>query len=352
MRRYIIIGSILIAVILVVLLYPGPIPYTIRTVGKIVPSLEFVVSRDISGVMSVILRNNYDGKIDLYYAADFERGDPVKFYLDESMVSGNAIAEGDTIGMIESKELELELVRLNGDLASQRTLLDVALSGEKESLIREAENRLAYAQEAYNEQQKIVERLKRLYEADFVPYQDYELALNTLNLNKIDIDIAEAILKSAETGVKQQEIDLIRLGISNIEKEIETLHATYEDYTILSPLSGIVFESTLGDTLVKIGDTTSYAVVIPLEITSIASVYTGQKIEFLVDRLDETFEGEIIRMGNTVHMMNGQQVILVTASLRADNKVLLSGLMVRCSIICEPMTLRKHIRRSFFAFLK
>ncbi len=352
MKRYILIGSILAAVILVVMLYPGEIAYDIETIGKILPHKEWIVSRDMSGVMSAVMRDNSKGKIDLYYVADFERGDPVKFHLNENMISGMRVSVGDTVGYIESKVLKLELVRLNGELNSQKSLLNVALSGEKEPLIEEAENRLAYAREAYDEQIKIVERLKRLSESDFVPYQEYELALNTLNLYKIDIDIAEAVLKSAETGVKQEEIEMIRLGISNIENEIETLQETFEDYTIVAPLTGVVFESTLGDTLVKIGDTSSYTVTIPLEITNAANVQPGQKVEYLVDRLDDKLFGEILWMGNVIHFMNGQQIILVTASLEATHKNLLNGLIVRCSIICEPMCLREHIRRSFFAFLK
>ncbi|MFC1490873.1 hypothetical protein ACFL6K_06650, partial [Candidatus Latescibacterota bacterium] len=111
MRRYIIITSIILAAIFFVLIYPGDIPYRISTVGKILPHMEWVITRDISGVMSGILRDNSLGRIDSYYVADFERGDPVKFNLHQSIVSGIQISEGDTIGWIESKELELEIVR-------------------------------------------------------------------------------------------------------------------------------------------------------------------------------------------------------------------------------------------------
>ncbi|MFC1551936.1 HlyD family secretion protein [Candidatus Latescibacterota bacterium] len=352
MRRYIIIGSILLAAILIIMVYPGDIPYNIKTVGKILPIKEWVVTRDMSGVMSAILRDNNLGQVNSYYVADFERGDPVRFFLNDSIYIGMEISVGDTIGWIESKELELEIVRVSGELKVQKSLLDVAASGEKESLVLEEVKRVEHAREEYAGQEKIVARLKELYEADFGPYQDYEIALNTLNLLKKNIDIAEAELITVQTGLKPEEINLISLGISNLGDELDTLQDIYKDYTITSPISGLVFESTLGDTLVKIGDISSYSVIIPLEINSMDNVYPGQKIEYMIDRVDETFEGEIVRMGNVIHVMNGQQVILVTANLDYSEKVLLNGLMVRLSIICEPMTLREHILRSFFAFLK
>jgi hypothetical protein len=352
MRRYIIIGSILLAAIIFIMVYPGDIPYEIKTVGKILPIKEWVVTRDMSGVMSAILRDNSLGQIESYYVADFERGDPVRFHLHPSINIEMQISEGDTVGWIESNELELELVRIRGLLDTQKLLLKVAESGEKESLVLEEERRVEHAREEYAGQEKIVTRLKELYEADFGPYQDYETALNELNLLKINIDIAEQELKTVQTSTKPEEVAMISQGIDNLEKEIEALLDTYEDYTITSPLSGVIFESTLGDTLVKIGDISSYSVVIPLGINSMGNVHPGQKIEYMIDRVEETFEGTIERMGNVIHLLNGQQVILVNANLEYSDKVLLNGLLVRCSIICEPMTLREHVRRSFFAFLK
>ena len=352
MRRYIIIGSILLAAILIIMVYPVDIPYNIKADGKILPIKNLVIIRDLNSVISVILRDNSLGKIDSYYSVDFERGDPGRFDLHKSVIPGMNISEGDTVGWIETKFIEMELVRLNGELKSQKSLLNVALSGEKESLILEAEKNLAYATETFSEQEKIVSRLKRLSETGFVPYQDYEIALNLLNLYGIDIEIKEAELLSAETGLKPEEIEMITLGISNLEDEIKSLQHTYEEYTIISPFSGVVFESSLGDTLAEIGDISSYSVIIPLEIKSMENVTPGQKIEYYIDNVKATFEGEIVRIGNVIHILNGQQVILVTANLDYSEKVLLNGLMVRLSIICEPMTLREHVRRSFFAFLK
>ena len=82
----------------------------------------------------------------------------------------------------------------------------------------------------------------------------------------INIEIAEAQLKSLQTGFKQEEIEMISARIDGIKKEIDTLLSRHENYTLTSPLSGIVFDTFSGDTLVTIGDTSHYIALIPLKI--------------------------------------------------------------------------------------
>ena len=133
-------------------------------------------------------------------------------------------------------------------------------------MILEAERVLEHARETFDEHQKIVARLEKLSGSGFVPYQDYEIALSTRNLFMINIEIAEAQLKSVQTGLKQEEVEMISSQITSLEEEIDTLLERSENYTLTSPLSGVVFETSPGDTLVSIGDTSSYTVIIPLKL--------------------------------------------------------------------------------------
>ncbi|HUT62477.1 MAG TPA: hypothetical protein VMZ04_00835 [Anaerolineae bacterium] len=57
-------------------------------------------------------------------------------------------------------------------------------------------------------------------------------------------------------------------------------------------------------------------------------------------------------MGNVVHILNGEQVLLATASLNAQNKDILNGTMTRCSIVCEPLTPREYLVRSVVSIFK
>ena len=346
MIRYLLIWITILAGVIVILFYPGKFPYSLEVVGKIFPQKQWVITQSLNGVLTAVLRDNIQGKIDSYFVTEIERGDPVRFNIHRSIVTGAHVAKGDTIGWIDSNELERQLAQLNGELRSQKALLRVASTGEKESMVLEAERVLEHARETYDEHRKIVARLEKLSGSGFVPYQDYEIALSTQNLFMINIGIAETQLKSVQTGLKQEEVEMISLQITSLEEEIDTLLERSENYTLTSPLSGVVFETSLGDTLVTIGDTSSYTVIIPLKLKSRNYVNLQQKVKYTIEGINTLFSGKILKLGNVAHILNGEQVLLVTASLDAQSKDLLNGAMTRCSIVCEPLTPREHLVRS------
>lgn len=352
MKRYLLIGFTILAGVIVILFYPGKFPYSLEVVGKIFPHKQWVVTQSFNGVLTAVLRDNIQGKIDSYFVTEVERGDPVRFNIHRSIVTGVYVAKGDTIGWIDSNELERQLVQLNRELRSQKALLRVASTGEKESMVLEAERVLEHARETYDEHRKIVARLEKLSGSGLVPYQDYEIALSTQNLFKINIEIADAQLQSVQTGLKQEEIEMISSQITSLEEEIDTLLERSENYTLTSPLSGVVFETTPGDTLVNIGDTSSYTVIIPLKLKSRNYVNLQQKVKYNIEGINTSLSGNILKLGNVVHILNGEQVLLATASLNAESKNLLNGIITRCSIVCEPLTLREHFVRSVTSVFK
>jgi len=352
MKRYILIGITILAAVIVILFYPGNFPYSLEVVGKIFPHKEWVVTQSLNGVLTAVLRDNTLGKFDSYFVTEFERGDPVRLNIHRSIVPGAYVSKGDTIGWIDSNEIERQLAQLNGELQSQKALLRVASTGEKESMVLEAERVSEHARKTFDEHKEIVDRLKKLYESGFVPYQDYEIALSTQNLFMINIGIAEAQLQSVQTGLKQEEIEMISSQITSLEKEIDTLLNRLDNYTLTSPLSGVVFETIPGDTLVDIGDTSPYTVIIPLKLKSRNYVSLQQKVKYTIEGIHTSFYGEILKLGNVVHILNGEQVLLATASLNAQNKDILNGTMTRCSIVCEPLTPREYLVRSVVSIFK
>jgi hypothetical protein len=352
MKRYILIGLITIAIVTVILFYPGKFPYSLEVVGKILPLKEWVVIQGRNGLLTAVLRDNSLGKFDSYYVTEIERGDPIRFNIHQSVAPGHYITKGDTIGWIDSNEIERQLVQLNRELQAQKGLLRIASTGEKESMVLEARRVLDHARETYDEHQKIVARLEKLSGSGFVPFQEYEIALNTQNLFMINIKIAEAQLQSVQTGLKQEEIDMIASQIENLEEEIGVLRVRLDKYVLISPLSGMVFETLPGDTLINIGDISSYTVIIPLKLKSSACVGLQQQVKFSIEGSNSAFDGKITKLGNVVHILNGEQVILATAHLDTQSNNILNGSLIRCSIICDQLTLREHIIRSVVTVIK
>ena len=336
---------IIAAVILVILLYPGKIPNSIEAVGRITPYREWIINRGRDGLLMATLRNNVHGTVETYSVTQFERGDPVKFRFNRFINSGTQVSIGDTVGWIDSSEIERQLVQLEGELKTQRALLHMAETGEKESLIQEAEKRLEHAHEQVEEQRKIVERTKNLFETNFVPEQDYEIAKSTLRLFELNIEIAKAQLQTMQSGTKKEEIDMISSQINAFEKDIDALSNKYKQYTITSPLSGTVFEISSADTLLIIGDTTSYLVMMPLQVKNRKYISSRQDVKVDIEGLDMSLYGRIVKCGNVVHVLRGNQVFIAIARLSTVNSDLLPGMFGKCSVICEPLRPREYLMR-------
>ncbi|MFC1528923.1 HlyD family secretion protein, partial [Candidatus Latescibacterota bacterium] len=348
-----------LATVVFVFSYPGKIPYSVKVVGRVLPSKQWIVNRDQNGQFSAILYDHLYEAVESYLFTEFERGDPVRFRIHPSIISGAQITRGDTVAWINSSELEREIVRLSGELRTQKALLRMAETGEKESLVEEAKKQIEHARSEYEEQQKIVERQKQLFETKFIPYQDYEIALSTLKLFSVNIEIAEAQLRTVQTGVKQEEIRMISSHITALEHEIETLLDRKENYTITSPITGMVLDTSVMDTavldanarenLVNISDISTYIVIIPMQLRVIEHVFTGQQVEFEIQGIRSPNKGIIARLGNVVRIMRDEQVIIATASLEGNGEPLLPGTVARCSIICEPITLYEYLFRAITA---
>jgi len=332
-------------IILFILLYPGKIPNSIEAIGRIMPCREWIITRGRDGLLMATLRNHVQGTVETYSVTQFERGDPVKFSFNRFINSGTHVSAGDTVGWIDSSEIERQLVQLEGELKTQRALLSMAETGEKESLIQEAEKRLEHAREQVEEQQKIVKRTKNLFETNFLPEQDYEIAKSTLRLFELNIEIAEAQLQTVQSGTKKEEIDMISSQINAFEKDIDALSNKYKQYNITSPLSGTVFEISSGDTLLIIGDTSSYLVTIPLQVKNRKYISNRQDVKVDIEGLGIPLYGRIVKRGNVVHVLNGNQVFIAIARLSTDNHDLLPGMFGKCSVICEPLRPREYIIR-------
>jgi len=130
---------------------------------------------------------------------------------------------GDTVGWVYSNELEQEWVQLRGELATEMASLRLYGTGEKESVIREAQLQLAYAKEQTELQRKEVARLQTLFRKKMVPESDMEVAEATLRLYEIQVDLAEAQLHTVQTGAKEEQIDWVRSRIRSLQNEIEAV---------------------------------------------------------------------------------------------------------------------------------
>ena len=343
--------AILIIVLLVRFL-PIQYPYKITSAGKILPAKSWIVSKGNSGQLISFLQNREKGVVDNYSVKEFERGDDIHLQLKEDFKIGKTIKEKDTVGFIYSNVIEMELARLQSELNVAKSTLDFNLTGEKESLIREAEENLKFYVSQAETQKKILERQKALREKNLISQEEYELTLNQAELNDISIAIAKARLESVSTGAKKEQIDLINSQIQSLEKQISVLRKRYTGYNLVSPINGVVSSLISGDTLFTISDNHKFIVMIPVKMGEVEFVKIDSEVEINYPLTNESQIGKIILIDNSVHNLSGQQVIFAVASIETNKELpssdynrLASGLMVECKIDGGTAGFYEHLKR-------
>ncbi|MCX6151171.1 MAG: HlyD family secretion protein [Ignavibacteriales bacterium] len=342
---------IILVVITIILLLPIKIPYSIKSPGKILSSKEWIVSRGADGRLITVLKDNKLGVSRNYSVSQFERGDAIQFSLRPNIANGSAINFTDTVASIYSNEIERQFVQLKGELEVAKASLATYETGEKQSVIKEEKERLEFMKKQAVEQKKVFQRLEALYQKKLVSEEEYEVSKGTSELNEINISIAEAHLQSVQTGVKKEQVDFIRSQIISLQKEISILQKRFNDYILISQISGVASRAMDGDTLLIVADTTEYIVLIPVKWEDRNYIAINQKVYLKPPDSGIKQDATLIRIDKSIHQLNGGQLFLVTAQLNSKLIDLLPGLMIQCSIECDPVRPIEYLRRMFKSIL-
>lgn len=340
-NKYIIISIAIVFIFLILL--PIKYPITIKTKGKMLAYKSWVISKGTDGRLLTSLTNNLSGISNNYTITQFERGDAVQFKLNDKILNDTTILQGDTIGFIISNEIQKDIERLRGQLETAKASLKVQTSSEKESIIAAEKNKLAFAQKELDEQTKLFERSKQLYERDLISRQDYEAAEAKYELAKINIEIAKQVLRTVESGAKEEEVKLTATTIDALENEIKILQSRYESNNIISPINGIVNRAFSSDTLLIINDTSKYVILLPVKWQESLKLSKEQNVNIYDDYITEIAKGKIVSIENSVKVINQTQYVITTVLLEDKIKNYKPGLIVNCEIEIGNVTATEFI---------
>jgi len=333
--------------IVIALLLPVKIPYSVNTPGKILPVREWIIIKGTDGRLITQLKNNQCGTIDNYSVSQFERGDAVHFKLKSDIISGAYVSANDTIAAVYSNEIERQYIQLQGELGVAMASLEVNKTGEKISVINEEKNLLEYRIEQMEQSKKQFERTEILFSKNLVSQEDYEIAKSTNELNKINVKISEAHLQSLITGSKPEQLDYIKAEISSLKNQIDLLQKRFENYTLVSPVNGIVNQFYSGDTILVISDTSAYVIISPVKWEERKYIALNQKVLIKVPDSRFSYDAKIIISKNEVQLLNRKQVFLITSLLSNKTDDIFYGLLVQCSIQCNSISPVEYITRMF-----
>ena len=97
------------------------------------------------------------------------------------------------------------------------------------------------------------------------------------------------------------------------------------------------------DTLLIVRDTSNYVIAMPVKWLSMERVSLQQNVEISARVPAFSFKGKVSNISQTTQLLNGEQIVWTTATVSNIPDQVLSGMIVDCSILCEPVTLLKYL---------
>lgn len=340
---------LLFLIILAVVIYflPVNLPLNLSARAKILPASEWIVARNDNGQIFTRLFDNRSGLSKNYSVSNFERGDDVRLIFRSDLKINSVVTTKDTIAKLYSNEIERQLTALKGSLEVAKASLKLNQTGDKASLVKMAEEQLAFQKKNAEEQRKILFRQEQLYQKKLISQEEYEISKGTAELNDLQIAIANANLETVRTGEKTEQIDFINSQIKSFENEIAILEKRTADFNIVPAIDGTISKLSIGDTLLIIQNTDDYFLMIPVNLKNQKYISIGEQVSFYSGADQTEFYGKIISINNSVEYLLGEPVIIVTAEIKNDNQPLNTGLITECKIHCGNMSIADHIKRFF-----
>lgn len=230
-------------------------------------------------------------------------GELLKSFVKE----GQSVHKGDTLFIIDSKEIQLQynqaLASYKSALAKYETIAQ-GVREEDKALLREV---VRQAQANYENARKDFERIKNLFETQSVYQKVFDDAKLKMEIAETQLKSAQENLQKAERGPLKSEIEAIKSAADAAKAQVELLQKKLNDAVIVAPIDGYIslinFESGelvgVGSLITKINNLDNVFVKIYVGAKDLAKVNLGKKAEINADAYpDKTFEGEIVFISN------------------------------------------------------
>ncbi|MCU0371525.1 MAG: hypothetical protein MUC31_08920 [Bacteroidales bacterium] len=344
-RRHILILFLILVVLTIFL--PIPVRYSFVASARIYPIKEWKLSRGTEeGFWSQTYNYETDALGD-FKNYRFERGDIAELVIREDLVFDAPVNSDETVARIESYYIENEIVRLKNLRDVEMANKNVVSTGEKESLVEQAQRQYSYALQQLDLEKKNFARQERLFRDSVITPADYDISENSLKLAEINAQVAYDQLQALSTGEKDPVVNLSEKIISSYEKEIERLETQKMQYTIATPIGGILSYKTEIGGILKVSDISKLLLKIPVAYQHSSYLNSLYKVTFSTPDNKITVNATFKGFDESVNLIQNQQFVIAHAVTTEPISGIYPGMIVQCRIYCDKVRLLEYLKRNF-----
>jgi HlyD family secretion protein len=215
---------------------------------------------------------------------------------------GDKVKQGDTIMIIDTEALRLQLNQQEAGTEISRAQLDLLRNGARKEDISIAESSLEQAQVNYNQAKNDLERLQKLYQTQTITKKQFDDAVSRFDLMNDQLSSAKENYNKIKNIARPEELKQAEAKLKQSNAIADLIKKNINDSYIVSPLNGIIVKKyfEVGETvtpmssLVKISDLANVELYIYVTEVELGKVKLGQKAEISVDAFkDKKFNGKV-----------------------------------------------------------
>jgi hypothetical protein len=344
-KRHILILLLILAILSIFL--PIPLRYSFVATAKVYPVKEWKLSRGTEeGFWSQTYNYETDALGD-FKNYRFERGDIAELVIREDLEFDSPIIANDTVAYIESYFIQNEITRLSNLRDIEKANMNVISTGQKQPMVEQAQRQYNYALQQLDLEKKNFARQERLFRDSVITPADYDVYENALKLAEINSQVAYNALMSLNTGEKDPVINLSEEKIISYEKEIERLESQKAQYTIATPISGLLNYNTETGGIIKVSDISRLLLKIPVQYRQSSYLSSLYKVTFSTPDNKITVNAEFKGFDQNINLIQNQQFVIARAVTTESTPGIYPGMVVQCRIYCDKVSLLEYLKRNF-----
>ena len=207
---------------------------------------------------------------------------------------GDRVQKGQVLARLDTRELKLQLQRLNAEIAAQQSTVDKLYNGTRPEEIRQAEGNLRQAQAAAEHAAGVYQRKRDIYTSIAgISQQELDNAYHDMEAKQATMSVAEAALQEAKAGPRQEDIAGAEAGLQALRNEQLRYIYLLSQYELQAPDDGVIRSR-----LLEAGDMASpskpvFKLSLPgkkwvrayVPETELGRVYEGQQARVYIDSL-------------------------------------------------------------------
>lgn len=215
---------------------------------------------------------------------------------------GDTIKKGETLVTLDESKLIARIRMAEAALDEAKSHLKELEHGYRGEDIEMAGSRVKRSEAAYGNARDDFNRQKKLFDKNATTIVEFDRAREKMDVTAQEVNEAKANLKKLEKGPRPEELEGARAMVRKAAAELEYNKALLPDYTIHSPINGVVAERfkdadetvDVNTQILKLVNPSKLRIHAELEETDVGKVSVGQVVEVYQDAYkDKVYHGKV-----------------------------------------------------------